>query len=326
MQPLTPEQITKLKATLSPLIENEPMSKHTNFRIGGPARLYYVAQDSDALVRAMTSAKEAGIPFYIFGGGSNLLVSDDGYQGLMIQAANRKVKIEGASVVAEAGALTALAARQAAEAGIKGFEWAIGIPGTIGGAVYGNAGCFGGEFKDVIESVDAVSTETGERKTYGNAECSFGYRDSMFKHQPHIILGCTIKLQPGDRGVALARLNEINAERKAKQPLAQASAGCLFKNFEFQDISDIEKLTANLDVPKDMIERKRISAGWLVDQAGLIGKKLGKVQVSDSHGNFILNTGGGRAQDVIALTSLVKMKIRDDYGVMLEDEVQLVGF
>jgi UDP-N-acetylmuramate dehydrogenase len=326
MTPLTPEQVAAITSTLTPVLEHEPMDKHTNFRIGGAARLYYSAPDSEALVRAVQAAKQAGTPFYVFGGGSNLLVSDLGYEGLMIQAANRGLAIREQTLIAEAGVLTALTARKAAEAGLTGFEWAIGVPGTIGGAVYGNAGCFGGEMKDVVSAVDAVRLDTGERKRYANAECAFGYRDSMFKHVPHLILGCEIMLAIGEKATALAKLNDINSSRKASQPLAQASAGCLFKNFEFSSDDDIAKLIGQVDVPKDMLERHRISAGWLVDQIGLLGKTMGKVKVSEEHGNFIVNTGGGKAEDVIALASLVKMKIRDEYGVMLQDEVQLVGF
>lgn len=326
MTPLSDQQIAFMQGALPGVILHEAMSKHTNFRIGGPADLYFIASDSDALLHAVESASYAGIPFYIFGGGSNILVSDDGYHGLMIQAANRAMRIRDNRVKCESGVITAFAARKTAEAGLSGFEWAVGVPGTIGGAVYGNAGCFGGELKDVVETVDAYRVSDGSRREYPNAACAFGYRDSLFKHETHVILGCTLTLQPGDTNATMRTLNEINALRKAKQPLAEASAGCMFKNFDFRDELELKALRRNSDIPQSMVEAKRISAGWLVDQAGLLGKTMGNIKVSDKHGNFIINTGGGRAQDVIALTSLIKMYIRDEFGIMLEDEVQLVGF
>lgn len=326
MTPLSDEQIAFVQGALPGVILHEAMSKHTNFRLGGPAALYVVASSSDGLLTAVQTALQAGIPFYVFGGGSNILVSDDGYEGLMIQAANREMSIHENRVKCESGVITAFVARKSAEAGLSGFEWAVGVPGTIGGAVYGNAGCFGGEIKDVVATVDAYRLSDGSRMEYPNAACAFGYRDSLFKHEPHVILGCTLTLQPGDTDAAMRTLNEINARRKAKQPLAEASAGCMFKNFDFRDESELKALRRNSDIPRGMIEAKRLSAGWLVDQAGLLGKTMGNIKVSDKHGNFIINTGGGRAQDVIAMTSLVKMKIRDEFGIMLEDEVQLVGF
>lgn len=302
------------------------MSKHTNFRIGGPARLYVVAQTSDELVQAVHVAIEAKIPWFVFGGGSNLLVSDKGFDGSIIQAANRNISIDGTKVICEAGALTALVARKAAQAGLTGFEWAVGIPGTIGGAVFGNAGCYGGEMKDAVVSVDAFRVSDVERVSYTNQECRFGYRDSFFKHEHHVILGCTIELTPGDADAALAKLEEINAKRKDGQPLGESSAGCMFKNFEFQDEDELSKLREEIDVPQEMLDAKRIPAGWLVERLGLKGYALGGVAVSRKHGNFLVNDGTGTADQVAQLVSLCQMKVRDNFGIPLQTEVQFVGF
>lgn len=334
MKPLTPEQIQTVAERLPSVIRDEAMSKHTNFRIGGPARLYFVAPDGDALVAAVRAARDSGVPWFVYGGGSNLLVSDDGYEGLIIQSAARGLRVDDAAVFCESGVITALAARQTAEAGLTGFEWAVGIPGTIGGALYGNAGCYGGEMKDVVESLDAYRIADDRRVTYSNAECEFGYRDSRFKREPHVILSCVLRLLAGQKDEARRRMDEIIEKRKAKQPLEQSSAGCVFKNFSFTEESELDILRRTLrlrlgqasDVPSDMIKNRRISAGWLVDQAGMLGKTMGGVAVSDKHGNFVVNAGGGRAGDVVALMSLIKMKVRDELGIMLEDEVQLVGF
>lgn len=327
MEKLTQEQIASYKAKIPSVTEHEPMAKHTSFRVGGPARLYVAASSSDAMLEAVQVAISIGVPFYVYGGGSNLLVSDDGFEGVVIQAANREIEVKGAHVHAEAGAITAMVARASVEAGLTGFEWAIGVPGTIGGAVYGNAGCYGGEMKDAIASVDAFRFDTAERVRLSNAECGFGYRDSLFKSVPHLILGCELALKPSPDPVASkARLEEIMQKRKESQPLGQSSAGCVFKNVEFHDPNELEILSRSVEIPESMKASGKISAGWLIDQAGLLGKSIGQVSVSKKHGNFFVNGGQARAQDILALISLVKMKVRDDLGIELHEEVQYVGF
>lgn len=327
MQELTNEQIASVKQALPDVTENEPMNKHTSFRVGGPARLYFVAKTSDELLKAVQAANAASVPWAIYGGGSNLLVSDDGYQGLLIQAANRVVEISGNTVKAEAGAITVMVARKSVDAGLTGFEWAIGVPGTIGGAVYGNAGCYGGEMKDVVTSVDALHVASGKRVTLSNTECEFGYRESLFKREPHVILGCSLELAPSpDVEASKARLNEIIEKRKESQPMAKSSCGCVFKNFDFEDESELDILRRSVEVPEAMLKHKRLSAGWLVEQVGMKGHKIGNVQVSEKHGNFFENHGDARAQDILALISYVKMKVRDELGIELQEEVQLLGF
>jgi UDP-N-acetylmuramate dehydrogenase len=327
MNQLTVEQIAAYKTAIPSGTEHEPMAKHTSFRVGGSARLYVVAPSSDAILQAVQAAITLRIPWHVYGGGSNMLVSDDGYEGVIIQAANRGLSIENETVTAEAGAITAMVARRSVDVGLTGFEWAIGVPGTIGGAVYGDAGCYGGEMRDVVESVDAFRLRDARRVRLTNAECQFGYRTSLFKHEPHLIFGCTIRLaKNADIDASKARMQEIMTMRKEKQPLEASSAGCVFKNFEFTDEKELEILKRELDVPQGMIDKKQISSGWLVEQAGLMGKSVGDVEVSKKHGNFFINKGKARAQDILALISLVKMKIRDDLGIELQEEVQYVGF
>ena len=323
---LTPQQIEALKAAIPGVMFNEPMSKHTNFRIGGPARLYVVANDSDALINTVRTAEDAGVPWYVFGGGSNILVADTGFEGLVIQSGLRDLKVGGDRVTAGSGVITGLVARKAAEAGLAGFEWAIGVPGTIGGAVYGNAGCYGGEMKDVIESVNAYRLSDGQRVTYTNTDCAFGYRESRFKKERHLILGCTIHLPSGDSAVSKERMQEIVETRKEKQPLEQSSAGCAFKNVEFSDPSEIQKLREAVAVPEEMIRTGRISSGWLMEQAGCRGLTVGGVAVSDKHGNFLVNVGGATAHDVLSLIQTIKEKVREAFGVELHEELQLLGF
>lgn len=322
---LNPAQILALQK-LQGLVENESMAKHTNFKIGGPARYYLVASTSEALLNAVKLAEEFKIPWYVYGGGSNMLVSDQGFDGLMIQAANRGVAIDGDLVACEAGAMTAFVARQAAEAGLSGFTWAVGVPGTIGGALFGNAGCYGGEMKDAIVSVDAYRLSDQARVTLSNADCQFEYRGSGFKREKYLILGCVLTLQKGDPDQLKEELNAINAKRKEKQPLGDAGAGCMFKNVEFDNISELAKLREEIDVPESMIAAKRIGAGWLLDRAGLKGEQIGQMQVSLTHANFLINLGGATADEVAQLVSICQMRVRDKFGLQLRTEVQFVGF
>ncbi|MFZ6015222.1 MAG: UDP-N-acetylmuramate dehydrogenase [Patescibacteria group bacterium] len=320
--------IEKFQKNFPSILVAEPMSKHTNMRIGGPAALFYPADNIDDLLDALQIAKKENIPWYIMGGGSNLLVSDEGFDGLIIQFALREVKLRNQSLTADAGAITSAVARQTVEAGLQGLEWAIGVPGTIGGAVYGNSGCWGGEIKDSLVSVDCINLQAMERAVYPAADCNFGYRDSRFKHEPHLILRATFGLKPAEDPAALkSRMDQIMEERKAKQPLEHGSAGCMFKNFSYEDESELERLKNDVhDIPQEMLDKKSLSAGWLVAQAGMKGEKIGNAQISEKHGNFIINLGNARAQDVLMLMSKAKMKIRDEYNIMLEDEVELLGF
>lgn len=306
--------------------ENEPLAKHVNFRIGGPARFFVEARSSDDIVAAVTMAKDNALPYFILGGGSNTLVSDEGFLGLVIKAANRNVKIEGERVTAEAGAISAAVARQTADKGLRGFEWAISLPGTIGGGVRGNAGCFGGEMKDSVESVRVL--RDGEVIDIPASDMHFGYRHSVLKDEAYrgdVVLQATFKLTPGNREQAMQLLNDNLAGRKASQPLGSSSAGCMFKNYEVTSDAELERIAAQAAVPEAMAKAHRLGAGWLIDQLGLKGLKVGEAQVSPQHGNFLLNTGQAKAKDIRELISRIKAKARDVYGIQLQEEVQYLG-
>lgn len=322
---LSTKQILGLQK-INGLVENEPMFRHTNFKIGGPARYYVVASSSEELLNIVQLAEELEIPWYVFGGGSNLLIADKGFDGLMIQAANRNVDVRDGQIVCEAGAITSLVARKSVEAGFAGFVWAIGVPGTIGGAIYGNAGCYGGEMKDAVVSVDAYRLSDKKRVTLSNEECGFDYRESFFKRERHLLLGCTMTFRTGDPDVLRAELGAINVKRKEKQPLGDAGAGCMFKNVEFKDVSELSMLMKEIDVPQSMIDSHRIGAGWILDRAGLKGERIGNVQVSETHANFLINLGGATADEVAQLVSICQMRVRDRFGLFLHTEAQFVGF
>lgn len=320
---LTPQQIENFKVRFPLTIENELMSKHTSYRLGGPARLYVIATSADDLVAMIEYAEEQKIPWYVFGGGTNLLVADEGFTGLVIQAANRQIKIDGQTVLAESGIFSVLVARQTVEAGFTGFEWAVGLPGSIGGAIYGNGGCYGGEMKDHLVTVDAYRLSDHKRVTMAQVDCQFGYRDSVFKHERYLILGCTMKLAKADDPVGLKKkFQETLAARQDQQPLGQSSAGCIFKNPQVTQ-KDIDYLLERGYQPMFGHDSKdHVSAGWLIETAGMMGQVVGGVKVSNKHGNFFVNSDKATAQDVITLISFVKMKVRDELGIELQEEVQ----
>jgi len=305
------------------LKENELLSKHTNFRIGGPAKWLVEVKSVDEIIKAIQLAEQNGVKWFVMGGGSNTLASDTGFDGLVIKLAMRGYKIDGTTVIAEAGMPTGALARATAEAGLAGFEWAVTLPGTIGGAVRGNAGCFGSEMKDTVKEV--LVLRDGQSVTLSGSELSFGYRDSFFKHSKDIVLSVTMELLPGDAVVLKQKMDEQIAKRKAAQPFYGGSAGCIFKNYEIKD-NELDRIKQESDIPVEMLDKKQISTGWLIQQMDLKGKQIGGAKISEEHGNFIVNLGDAKADDVMQLISLVKMNARDRFGVQLEEEVEYLGF
>lgn len=324
------------------LREHEPMSRHTNFRIGGPARYYVEARTPEEAQRAIEVARSAGLPWFVLGGGSNTLVADAGFDGVVIQLANREVRVDGMKVIAGAGAISAAVARAAGEAGLTGFEWAISLPGTIGGAVRGNAGCFGGEMRDVVETVRVLEVSDVRCPNFAKAsldkqvsgvaaaDCDFRYRHSAFKEHPEqIILEVTLALRSGDRAECQRRMDEHLTRRKAKQPLERPSAGCLFTNVECRMLNaeQLDRLDrATSGAWRTVTHDGQIPTGWLIDQLELRGYRVGNVMVSEKHGNFVINLGDGTAADVVAVADHLKRRARDVFGIELREEVQRMGF
>ncbi len=325
--------IDELRARISSDVrENEPMTKHTTFKIGGPAEYFFEAKTADDAVRAAGAAKALGLPLVVFGGGSNVLVADHGVKGLVVKMANRGFRINGDRVVADAGAPTGLVSTRLADAGLAGFEWAVGVPGTIGGAVRGNAGAYGGEMKDVVVSVRAL--KDGGDVTMTNAECGFAYRDSAFKRdRGWIVLSAELALaKAADPAAAKASLKKILLDRKEKQPVEYPTAGCMFTNWRPSSTDDLEALRKSLDLGKDdkipATAQGTVPAGWIVDRAQLKGMAVGHVRISEKHGNFFVSDGKASADDVVALTAAVKTRIRNltNGVVQLTEEIEYVGF
>lgn len=304
--------------------QDESLAKHLNFRIGGPAKWFVEVRTIEELQHALSVAKEEDLETFVLGGGSNTLASDEGFDGLVIKLALRNFQINGTTVVADAGVISAALARETAKAGLEGFAWAISLPGTIGGGVRGNAGCFGGEMKDTVTKVEVL--RDGEIIEVPASDMQFGYRDSAVKHNNDIVLRVWMELKPGDAQALMQQLKDTVDARKESQPLHAGSAGCIFKNFEYEDEADIAKLKAAVDVPEGMLAAKRISAGWLIDQADLKGTRIGDAQISEEHGNFLINHGKATADEIVQLIAIVKTRIRDQFGVQLQEEVQYLGF
>jgi UDP-N-acetylmuramate dehydrogenase len=279
-----------------------PLAPMTTLRVGGPADRFATPETVDELVDLLALATDASAPAFLLGKGSDLVVADAGMRGLVIRVRAGRISVEGTTVRAETGAsMTALAKRCARE-GLAGFDWAISIPGTFGGAVWANAGAHDGEMAHVLGSVDIFDPRDGRRRTMRPTECGFAYRDSRFKHGPEVVLGGTIELEPGDPATITALIDEHQARRRATQPLADQNAGSVFRN-----------------PPGD-------HAGRLIEAAGLKGHRIGTAQVSTLHANFIVTDRGiGLAADVRAVGDHVRRVVAERFGVELQYEIEFVG-
>lgn len=282
---------------------DEPMSSHTTFRIGGPADYFLLPSCSSEVQGILSICREEGLPYFVLGNGSNLLVSDAGYRGVIIHLYRNfnEIKVEGTDIRASAGALLSGIAAAAKNASLTGFEFAGGIPGTIGGAVMMNAGAYGGEMKHVIKEV-TVLTKEGEILALPVEELAFGYRTSVVKTAEYVVLEAVIHLEKGDMQAIGERMKELTEQRTSKQPLEYPSAGSTFKRPE------------------------GYFAGRLIMDTGLRGYRVGGAQVSEKHCGFVINAGGATAADVVQLMSDVNEKVKAKFGVSLEPEVRFLGF
>ncbi len=282
-------------------LEQEPMSRHTTFRIGGPAGLF-VSPKIDEIPELVSFAKKENIPVTIIGNGSNLLVSDAGIPGLVIAIGKNasEISLDGDIMVAEAGALLSQVANRALQEGLGGLAFAAGIPGTIGGACYMNAGAYGGEMKDILLSVD-VLLEDGSIKTWPAETLDLSYRHSRMMSENVIILRAKMKLHPADATQLRLEMEDYSKRRKDKQPLNYPSAGSTFKRPE------------------------GYFAGKLIMDAGLRGYRVGDAAVSEKHCGFVVNLGNATAEDVCQLMQDVSQKVEKEFGVTLEPEVRMLG-
>ena len=281
---------------------DEPMKKHTTFRIGGPADIFITPEDESQFLAAVRLCRQEGMPYYILGNGSNLLVSDSGYRGAVIETekALSRLEADGETLKAGAGILLSVLAKEALRLSLTGLESASGIPGTLGGGVVMNAGAYGFELKDVLESVRLLDRE-GNVRTVPAGELKLGYRYSTIPETGSIVLEAALRLKKGDPEAIRARMEELAAQRKSKQPLEYPSAGSTFKRPE------------------------GYFAGKLIDDAGLRGFQVGGAQVSEKHCGFVINRGDATAEDVMELCRQVQEKVFQKFGVRMDMEIRKLG-
>ena len=280
----------------------EPMSSHTTFRIGGPAEVFLMPESYEQIRSALALCREEGLPYFVLGNGSNLLVSDSGYRGVIIQMDRNMgdIELKGTEIRACAGALLSSVAAAARKASLTGFEFAGGIPGTLGGAVVMNAGAYGGEMKDVLREV-TVMTKEGDIRVIPSDRLELGYRTSIIKKAGYLVLEAVDALEKGDPQAIQEKTKELASKRTEKQPLDYPSAGSTFKRPE------------------------GYFAGKLIMDSGLRGFRVGGAQVSEKHCGFVINTGGATAKDVKELMDHVIRTVKEKYNITLEPEVKFLG-
>ncbi len=281
---------------------NELMCKHTTFRVGGPADYFVMPKSTEEVQKIVAFCKGSNMPYYVIGNGSNLLVSDAGYRGVVIQIykSMSEIQVEGTTIKVQAGALLSKIGNVALEAGLGGFEFAAGIPGAVGGAVVMNAGAYGGEMKDILKSATVLTPE-GTVLTLYKEELELGYRTSVVAKKNYVVLGAEFELQPRDTEMIRAKMDELKVQRVTKQPLEYPSAGSTFKRPE------------------------GYFAGKLIQDAGLRGFQVGGAQVSEKHCGFVINIGDATAADILELMKQVSDKVMQEFGVTLEPEVKMLG-
>jgi UDP-N-acetylmuramate dehydrogenase len=279
---------------------NEPLSKHTTFGLGGPADLFFLPADLEDLAIAVPILKDANIPILPLGSGTNTLARDAGFRGIVLCLTAGAHKIEVSQSFVQAGASTQVFSRQCQRAGKTGFEFGCGIPGTIGGAIRGNAGAWGGETFDNLLSIRGINLKTGDDATYKKSDITFAYRRTSFSPD-FLIIDASFQLGEDNPDTIQATMTQMLSERKASQPLSNRSPGCIFKN------------------------PAKTSAGLLIDQAGCKGLSVGQVQVSDVHANFMINLGGTSADDVLSLINKVTQRVQNVHNITLEPEVRIIG-
>ena len=284
------------------ILLSEPMNRHTSFRIGGPAEIFVKVPTAKVLSEILLYFAQVSQNYFVLGKGSNLLVGDKGYRGVVLQLQEEmaSIRIEGSRVIAGAGASLPLVAQTAAAQGLSGMEFAAGIPGSIGGAVVMNAGAYDGEMKQIVENV-TVYNQMGEEMYLDNDTMEFGYRSSIIKDRPFVVTEVTLKLKEDKKEDILARMEDFNARRRQKQPLEYPSGGSTFKRPE------------------------GYFAGKLIMDAGLRGLRVGDAQVSEKHCGFIVNIGNASAEDVKELMEEVQYRVRKQLGVRLEPEIIMLG-
>jgi UDP-N-acetylmuramate dehydrogenase len=298
-----------------------PLSQHTRFALGGPADIFAETADPDAFLIALEIARQSGLPHTMIGGGTNLIVSDAGYRGIILKFHGDKITVDSPTVTVEAGAVLQTLVDTANAQGLKGLETMTGIPGFTGAAIYGNAGAYG---HSISERVSKVHFHDGAaHRTFTDEQCEFHYRESIFKrHKEWIILSAELTLTPADRAELEKTSAGILAIRNEKYPPTMKCAGSIFKNFLLAELP--RQVAAAL--PANVIREGKVPSAYFLEQAGAKGLSIGDIHVATYHANLIFNGGNGTAEDLLALILDLKTRVYERFGIKLEEEVQYVGF
>ncbi len=320
--PAVEEALERLAAIPNVTVHSrEPLSRHTRFGIGGAAAVFAESPDRDAFIEALRAARATGLPALVIGGGTNLVAADEGFPGIVLRYTGDRIEAADGSVEAEAGAELQALVDFTIERGLAGLETMTGIPGSVGAAVYGNAGAYGRSISEVVREVEFFD---GERiRKLPRAGCEFAYRESIFKRRKEwVILKAALELEPGDAEALRSKAEEIRAVRDRKYPPSMRCAGSIFKNLL---VAELPPETA-ARIPPDVIREGKAPAGYFLEQVGAKGMRRGGICVADYHGNLIYNAGGGTARDLRALADELKRRVRERFGIELEEEIQYVGF
>jgi UDP-N-acetylmuramate dehydrogenase len=303
------------------LLRDVPLSQYTRFGIGGPADFYLETANPASFAQALAMVRASDIGSVVIGGGTNLIVADEGFRGVCLKLTSDGIAADGVRVDAACGASLQALVDFTVQRGLKGMETMTGIPGSVGAAVYGNAGAYG---HSIQERVRAVRFLDGEAvREFDNAECSFHYRESVFKiNKQWIILSVTLEMEPGDAAVLRETADRILTTRNRKYPPTMKCAGSIFKNFLLSELPP----DVVAELPGTVVIEGKVPSAWFLEQVEAKGMKRGGIEVADYHANLIYNAGGGTASDLVGIIAELKRRVRERWGIPLEEEVQYVGF
>lgn len=307
--------------------ENISLAEFTTYKIGGAARYFYVAKNEDDLAAAASWAQEQKIPWIVLGGGTNLLISDDGFDGLVIKNENFSFEVSGTKITVGSGLSLAYLVMQSAEHSLSGLEFFAGIPGTVGGAIYGNAGAWGHGIGETVESIKVW--HNGKILNLPAAVCEFSYRHSLMRQKKYLILSAVLVLPKSIKEEVNAKIGDYLRQRSGGSQPKEASAGCTFRNIDASKV-DVARVKRELEISDEeyatVTKFGKLPVGFVLEHLGFQGKKIGGAEISTVHCNFIVNSNAAKATDVIQLINFIKQQTRDRLGVQLEEEVQYLGF
>ena len=324
VKPLRAHCVMKLPEGIQ---RNVILRNYTTFRIGGRVKYFFATSSLDSLRKVLMWAKNYSVPFFILGGGSNVLVDDEGYKGIVIKIENSRLKkIKKRSVIVGAGMPLVTFLQKCVNYQWSGYEWMSGIPGTIGGAVYGNAGAFGEDTGKRVIRVVALDTNILQRKLYTHDECQFGYRESIFKQKKDIIWEVELKIEKGERKKIKEKIQQYLNYKIKRNVFRFPSAGSIFKNIIIKETPyakyyNSKNQEVNILGEKVKVKGGKVSAGWFIERCGLKGKKHGGAQIAPFHANIIINTGNAKAKDVLYLMRLMKEKVYQKFKIKLQEEI-----